>query len=415
MIDIVLCASGSDEVRIVHDLAQQAGARARVIRRCADLAETRGAAAAGIGDVVVIDLTVRGFDREVAAELLRAGVAVVGLRTDGAAQARTDLGLRHVVDAGAPVAEILAAIDAALGEDEVDVWTQEPPAPGPGEQERGRIVVVWGPAGSPGRSTLAANLAAESAAAGVETVLVDADTYAPSLAQMLGVLEEAPGLVAACRAAARDTLDARTTESLLPAIGPRLRLLTGIGVAARWAEVRPSGLEGVWSALRRRGALVVVDVAPVLEEDEELSYDTSAPQRNAAAISALQAADQVLAVVSAEPVGITRLIRERERLEELGIEDLAVVVNRTTSLVPAPRLHELIAARMPVGSLHALPEDAAACRRAAWDGTLLAESAPRSPLRAAIRELAATGRVRGETAPAAAGRPAASGPARVAG
>lgn len=399
MIDIVLCASGSDEVRIVHDLAP-AGSRARVLRRCADLAETRGAAAAGIGDVVVIDLTVRGLDRDAIADLLRTGIALVGLRPDSAALGRTDLGLRHVVDAGAPVEDILAAIEAAIGEDgeEVDAWTQDPPTDPLADEDRARILVVWGPAGAPGRSTVAVNLAAEAAAAGTPTVLVDADTYAPSLAQMLGVLEEAPGLVAACRASARDTLDARTMAGLLPSLGPGLRLLTGIGVAARWAEVRPSGLDGVWSALRRCGGLVIVDVAANLEEDEELTYDTSAPQRNGAALSALQAADQVLAVVDAEPVGITRLIRERERLEELGVDDLAVLVNRTTSLIPAQRLEELLAGRMPLASLHALPEDSAACHRAAWDGALLAESAPRSPLRRALKELASSPLVQGAPA-----------------
>ena len=61
MIDIVLCASGSDEVRIVHDLAVDRDRSARVVRRCADLAETLAVTAAGIGDVVLIDVTVRGL------------------------------------------------------------------------------------------------------------------------------------------------------------------------------------------------------------------------------------------------------------------------------------------------------------------------------------------------------------------
>ena len=47
-------------------------------------------------------------------------------------------------------------------------------------------MAVWGPSGSPGRSTVATNLAAEAALAGHGTVLVDADTYGPSLRQWLG-------------------------------------------------------------------------------------------------------------------------------------------------------------------------------------------------------------------------------------
>src|SRR5699024_5245575 len=152
------------------------------------------------------------------------------------------------------------------------------------------------------------------------TVLVDADTYGPSLSQMLGVLDEAPGLVAAARAHDRDTLTEETLDALLPVVQTNLRLLSGIGVPARWAELRRGAVDGVWSALRRRGGIVVADIAPVLEEDEELSYDTAAPQRNAAALSALEAADAVIAVVAADPVSITRLLRDHARLQELGVE-----------------------------------------------------------------------------------------------
>jgi Flp pilus assembly CpaE family ATPase len=204
------------------------------------------------------------------------------------------------------------------------------------------------------------------------------------------VLDEAPGLVAAARAHDRDTLTAETLGALLPTVQPGLRLLSGIGVPGRWAELRRGALDGVWGALRRRGELVVADIASVLEEDEELSYDTAAPQRNAAALSTLEAADAVIAVVAADPVSITRLLRDQGRLEELGVEELHVVVNRVGAPVPGERIRELIASRMRVDSLHLLPDDPVACRTAVWDGALLSEAAPRSPLRRALRDLAAS-------------------------
>ena len=385
MIDIVLCASGSDEVRIVHDLAQDRSRRARVVRRCADLAETLAVSAAGIGDVVLIDVSVRGLGREPLATMMRE-VAVVGLRSEDAPE-QTTLGLRRVLPATSSIEEILTAISAAVASDDEDAaaWVQEPIDAAP--ETRGRLVAVWGPTGAPGRSTIAMNLAAEAALAGRETVLVDADTYGPAQSQMLGVLDETPGLVAACRAHDRDTLDEDALESLLPLAQPRLHLLSGIGVPARWAEVRRTSMDGVWQALSRRGELTVADVGAVLEEDEELSYDTAAPQRNAATISALENADAVLAVVGADPVSITRLLRDHSRLEDLGVRELHVVVNRVGSPVPADRVRELVGSRLPASSLHVLPDDPVACRTAAWDGALLAESAPRSPLRKGLREL----------------------------
>ncbi len=399
MIDIVLCASGSDEVRIVHDLAMDGRGRARVVRRCADLAETLAVTAAGIGDVVLIDVSVRGLGRDPIAAMMREA-AVVGLRSGEDAHS-TRLGLRHVLPSDSPIDVILETVTAAVsGEpDTADSWLQEaePDEAGPS----GRLLAVWGPAGAPGRSTIAVNLAAEAALAGTATVLVDADTYGPALSQMLGVLDETPGLVAACRAHDRDTLDAETLESLVPLVQPHLRLLSGIGVPGRWAELRRTSMDGVWSALRHRGGLVVADVGPILEEDEELSYDTAAPQRNAAAISALEAADAVIAVVTADPVSITRLLREHGRLTELGVQELHVVVNRIGAPIPGHRVRDLISARIPATSLHLLPDDPVSCRAAAWDGALLAEAAPRSALRRALREIAASPALLGQDLAAA--------------
>ena len=387
MIDVVLCASGSDEVRIVHDLAMDRTRPARVVRRCADLTETLAVVTAGIGDVVLIDLSVRGLSRDAVATMLRSA-AVIGLRSREGAEGTT-VGLRHVLDADAPIEEILAAVStAAAGEEEHAGWVQEPDDAAPGLE--GRLVAVWGPSGSPGRSTVATNLAAEAALAGHGTVLVDADTYGPSLSQLLGVLDETPGLVAAARAHDRDTLSEETLATLLPVVQPNLRLLSGIGVPGRWAELRRGAMDGVWGALRRRGELVVADIAAVLEEDEELSYDTAAPQRNAAALSTLEAADAVIAMVAADPVSITRLLRDQTRLEELGVEELHVVVNRVGPPVPGDRIRELIASRMTVDSLHLLPDDPVACRTASWDGALLSEAAPRSALRRGLREIAAS-------------------------
>ena len=387
MIDVVLCASGSDEVRIVHDLAMDRTRPARVVRRCADLTETLAVVTAGIGDVVLIDLSVRGLSRDAVATMLRSA-AVIGLRSREGAEGTT-VGLRHVLDADAPIEEILAAVStAAAGEEEHAGWVQEPDDAAPGLE--GRLVAVWGPSGSPGRSTVATNLAAEAALAGHGTVLVDADTYGPSLSQLLGVLDETPGLVAAARAHDRDTLSEETLAALLPVVQPNLRLLSGIGVPGRWAELRRGAMDGVWGALRRRGELVVADIAAVLEEDEELSYDTAAPQRNAAALSTLEAADAAIAVVAADPVSITRLLRDQTRLEELGVEELHVVVNRVGPPVPGDRIRELIASRMTVDSLHLLPDDPVACRTASWDGALLSEAAPRSALRRGLREIAAS-------------------------
>ena len=71
--------------------------------------------------------------------------------------------------------------------------------------------------------------------------------------------------------------------------------------------------------------LTVVDCGFCLEQDEELSFDTAAPRRNGATLTTIEQADLVVAVGSADPVGLQRLVR--------GLSDLreAVPVSTSTS------------------------------------------------------------------------------------
>src|SRR5699024_4075089 len=101
-------------------------------------------------------------------------------------------------------------------------------APGQGHEPVGRIVVVWGPAGAPGRSTVAVNTAAELAEPDEPVMLVDLDTYGASVAQLPAVLDEAPGVAAATRAADAGTLDPAALTQLAPEVAPGLRVLTGL-------------------------------------------------------------------------------------------------------------------------------------------------------------------------------------------
>lgn len=262
-----------------------------------------------------------------------------------------------------------------------------PAGPGVG---RGRLVAVWGPAGAPGRTTVAVSVAAELAADGAQVLLVDADTYAASIAQVLGMLDESPGLVAAVRAGLDGRLDPELLSRLAPTVSPGLRVLTGLTRAGRWSELRPAGLQAVWASARRLVDHVVVDLAPPLEEDEELSYDTAAPRRNGAALEALRAADDVLVVGSADPVGLQRLVRA---LQELAVAVPGavpqVVVNRvradSVGRNPRLRVREALDRFAGVSDPHLVPDDRSATDRALLAGRTLAEAAPDSPARTALR------------------------------
>ena len=63
-------------------------------------------------------------------------------------------------------------------------------------------MAVWGPAGAPGRTTVAVGLAAEIGRRH-RTLLVDADPYGGAVAQQLGVVDEVSGVLAGAPAGRR--------------------------------------------------------------------------------------------------------------------------------------------------------------------------------------------------------------------
>lgn len=262
---------------------------------------------------------------------------------------------------------------------------------------RGTVVAVWGPHGAPGRTSIAIALAAEFAAAGWRTVLADADTHAASVAPALGLLDEAPGFAAACRLAGIGGLDEVQLERL--AVRPRglrhpFRVLTGIGRAARWPELGAERVAGAVAALRRWCEVLVVDVAASLEHDDGFASDLAAPRRNAAGIEVLRSADRIVALAAADPVGVPRFLREHaELLELVEPERVTVVVNKlrqgSIGLNPAGQVRQTLARFGGIEDPVLVPADAAAFDAALLGARPLADAAPRSSARAAVRELAA--------------------------
>lgn len=260
-----------------------------------------------------------------------------------------------------------------------------------------RLVVVWGPTGAPGRTTVAVNLAAEYAIAGLRTLVVDLDTYGPAVGVHLGLTEETAGVARAAHRADRGPL---TAGDLLDAAvrvrvaGGRLDVLTGLTRPERWTELRPGALRHVLAEARRGWDRVVVDVGFSLEQDEELSFDVPAPQRNGAAVLALSLADRVVAVGGADAVSLPRLLRGLETFpEDLPAERVEVVMNRVrpqaSGISPQAQVAGVWARYGPDLPLVAqLPWDPQAADRALFGGQVLAEAAPSGPLRRALRELA---------------------------
>ena len=392
-----------------------------VVRRCTDLAELLAAAQSGLARAAIVAGRTRELDGSVLERLHSAEVSVVALTDDGGERLRLEaLGIRTGAETVEPVALAalvaesvaqlgsLTAAGAAAGAaapgraalaDPARALrphgaAAEPPVPA---GARGELVAVWGPAGAPGRTTVAVNLAAEYAAAGRRTLLMDADTYGASVAAFLGLLDESAAVAHACRLADQGVLDSQALERVclkVAVAGTSMLVLTGITRVDRWTELRPSALGAVLDAARAVAEIVVVDCGFSLEHDEELSFDSMAPRRNGATLRVLEAADRVLAVGSADSVGLPRLVRALDELAHaVPSAPAEVVLNKVRAAAvgtrPEAQLREAWERFVPAAGIRALlPADTAAADAALLGGSVLLETAPGSALRHAIAGLA---------------------------
>ncbi len=385
------------------------GSPMTVLRRCVDIGDVLAVATTGQAAVAVVSADLRRLDTDAVSRLRSSGVAVVGVHPSADENARARLlriGINALVADDSGVDALVAAARVAVAEltesEPVALSASDPRSALPpagtwvdaeisdGPPPRGSVVAVWGPTGAPGRTLLASNMAVEAAAQSVPTLLIDADVYGGVISSAFGLLDESPGIAGACRLAAAGQLDLGTLASLCWSLGDDLRLLTGISRADRWPEVRPSAIPLVLDAAREMAPMTVVDCAFSLEADEEITFDTRAPRRNGATLTVLSEADVVLVVGSCDPPGLERMVRGLAELGE-AVPDAVprVVLNRCRPGVGSTAEAEAAVHRFAGLDVFAkLPEDRAATDRAWRRGVALADAAPRSPLRAAIAELA---------------------------
>jgi len=353
---------------------QDGAVRAIVVQRCCDAGDLLAVAASGKAEVALVASGMRWLDRDTVVRLGSAGLAIVGVVPAGDEHAERrlrQLGIDHVAQGNARPATLIEHARAAIAGrtdghdgpgDDRSGQARQLPAPraesteadasasagGPdGADSRNALVVVWGPKGAPGRTTVAVNLAFEARPLAGEVLLVDADTYGGSISQTLGFLEEHPGLAWAARLSSRGELDAPKLWHATHRAGPGgPRVLSGLPRADLWTEIRPGTWQSLLELFRLSFRLTVVDVGFCLEEEEELLYDHVRFRRNAVTRIALQQADLVIAVARADPVGLHAFIHGYQQLRDIGIDPrhVRVVVNQVRGLYGGDAVPQIRAA-----------------------------------------------------------------------
>lgn len=366
---VVVAAGGAAwESGVLHEI--ETSRSMHLIRRCVDVAELLAVAPSAAAGVAFVATELPGLDADAVFRLERAGVRVIGLGDD---ERRRALGIAVRGDPG--------ALEQAVAD------SGRPPGPDDADHHpSARSIAVWGSSGAPGRSTVAASLAASFAHRDHETVLVDADTYGGSMAQMLAMLDEVSGLMAACRAANQGRAD-EVTDHLLD-VEPRLRLLSGIPRADMWPQVRPGALELVLQRLRTVADVVVADCAFSLEPGE----GSAGAGRNQVTRHVLSTADAVLVVGRADPVGLSRLVRAVHDLSDVvDLEPVLAVNLMRPSLGWSEREVASTLTRLTgIEPVTFIPADVAAIDLAVMRGQLPRVAAPSSAFVSAVDDLAAS-------------------------
>ena len=268
---------------------------------------------------------------------------------------------------------------------------QDPAAPcryQPGHR-LGKIVTVWGTHGAPGRSTIAFNLAALAAQQGQQVCLIDADTYAPSLDALMALEDTGSGLAILCSDADRAQLDEKKAGAIMervPLKNGTFDFLSGITSSSRWPEVRARAFAEVLEWLKHRYDLVICDVAAPVEVDEELTFDSPVPRRNAATLTALACSDRVIALGEADVIGLPRLInlvREVQSRPDLFAPetDVQYWLNRSrreaAGFNPEAKIRDNWACYLSVPLTGVIPYERKVMDRLRRNGEALLEVAPR--------------------------------------
>ncbi len=411
MIDVLLAVP---ELQQEQDLVAAAPTRGlRIVRRCVDTVDLLAAAAAAPLAVAIVSAGLPRLSGDAVARICagRDGRLIGLAENDASGERLRQLGCRRVarcgltatdtagVLAGLLAGPLIAGSEEPGGAGPSGVWpTGCWPAGGPDAGVArgsdadaaggpdGRLLAVWGAMGSPGRTTVAIGVAEALADSGRRVCLVDADTYAPGVGLALGILDEAGGLIVACRHAENGSLGPATLRASTRVVHGTWQVLAGLPRAERWPDLRAVALERVWEACRASFDVTVVDVGFCLEDDD--GPGAWGRKRHAAALTAMAAADHVLVVADAGPAGAARLLSAWPQAR-VGIGSTPLTVVRNRGRGPGRDWASALGAGGIDAPIHSVPADVKALTSCWSHGRSLGEAAPRSGIRRALGKVAA--------------------------
>ena len=251
----------------------------------------------------------------------------------------------------------------------------------------GRLIAVWGPKGSPGRTTVAIEVATTLARSTSPVVLVDGDLYGGDVMQMLALAEDLPGIVPLLRELERgDGRDPAWSGRLPRAWRAGPAVIPGLMRPELWREISSFGWRELVKIIRRDFGFGVVDVGFCLENGKGASDEL--PSRNEVALHTMAEAERTIAVLRADPVGIKAFAwAVRDYPELLDHERVLIVANKVRR-GEEPEVRRLIRRYLGRSVFACLPDVPVQALLAMWEGTPLSLSEPAGVVAEEVRRIA---------------------------
>ena len=290
----------------------------RVQRRCVDALDIRSAIQVMHVDVVVVsDATLR-VDEDLLVDLRESGVRLVAISSKVAMW--IERGADHVID--------FTSHNPIRAVGEFSEWLRR----GVDDEKTieatptGRLVAVMGFGGSAGRSTCAREVGWQLGESRFRTVIVDGDSYGPSLHQELGMQPNVPSLVQLAHECETRRTNTINLSSHVTQWTVDIDFLAGVDRSSQWLELRTSTLRHMWKLLMDHYDRVVVDLGPVIERDLYSQHEVALPQRHSIPMTALELSNTVILCARHDEVGVTRLVKGYLEFSEV-LADKNIIVN----------------------------------------------------------------------------------------
>ena len=192
-----------------------------------------------------------------------------------------------------------------------------------------KLVTVWGPQGSTGKSTIAINLAYELSQLGKRVILLDLDTYAPAITTLLPIARGTAGLAGAARLIRQNRFTPEELDRLSISIkyrGTKLKVLQGLASSSRWAEITPEVVSQLLATAKYNHDFLILDVASALED--RIIGPEHPTARNAVTRTAISLSTQTITVLIPSQLSVARYLNQFNLLDDLQ-KTRTIIFNRS--------------------------------------------------------------------------------------